>query len=288
MLTRKSFAKINITLEIIGKRSDGYHDIASVMQTIDLSDELTFSYADRITLRSNLKSMENNDNLIVKAARALRKLTGYTGGADIFLKKNIPLSSGMGGGSSNAACTLLSLNSLWGLNLGLADLFKIADHIGSDVSFFLTSAPALVKGKGNIVELINGFPRLYVLTVTPSLDMINKTSLLYSYVTADMFTNGDLSRAVANRIGQNLPLDGHDTWNVFAELYNGFSQEVVSYKEKMMDCGAEWTQMTGSGPSLYTFSEDKDFVVKIMSKLVKLGIRCNLSSTISPEISDLI
>ena len=155
MLTRKSFAKINITLEIIGKRNDGYHDIASVMQSIDLSDELTFSYADRITLRSNLKSMENNDNLIVKAARALRKLTGYTGGADIFLEKNIPLSSGMGGGSSNAACTLLSLNSLWGLNLGLADLFKIADHIGSDVSFFLTSAPALVKGKGNIVEPIN-------------------------------------------------------------------------------------------------------------------------------------
>lgn len=288
MMIRKSFAKINITLEILGKRNDGYHNISSLMQTIDLSDELTFAYSDTIKLRSNLRSMETDDNLIIKAASTLSKLTGYTRGADIYLNKKIPLSSGMGGGSSNGACTLLALNSLWGLNLSSNELLGICEDLGSDVSFFLGHGTALVQGKGNIIETVEHLPRLYFVIVTPDVEIHNKTSLLYSYVTTEMFTEGAFSREVVNRISHNLPLRGGDTCNVFSDIYHNIFPEIDWYRNNLMECGAEWVQFTGSGPSLYTFSEDEQLALDIINKLVHRGIRCTLSSTTSPGITDLI
>ncbi len=288
MIIRKSFAKINITLEILRKREDGYHDISSLMQTIDLSDEISFSHSDMTILRSNWRSMETDGNLIMQAAESLSKYSGYTGGADIFLNKNIPLSSGMGGGSSNAACTLLALNSLWGLNIGLTALHRIADGIGSDVSFFLGPGTALVQGKGDIIEPVASLPRLYFLIVTPDIDIDNKTSLLYSNVKADMFTSGEYSQKVVGRINQNRPIRGSDTYNVFDKIYGSLFPEIDWYKKTLLDSGAKWVQFTGSGPSLYTFSEDKDLVVSIMDRLVNSGVKCAISSTISPDITDFI
>ena len=134
MLTVRAYAKVNLTLEVLRKRGDGYHQIVSVMQTIDLFDELSFTRSDNeVNLRCSLLSLETPDNLITKAATLLKEHTGYSGGADIFLKKRIPVASGLGGGSSDAASTLKALCQLWELDMGDEELLALASSVGSDV-----------------------------------------------------------------------------------------------------------------------------------------------------------
>ena len=140
-------AKINWFLGIAGKRDDGYHNIVSLMQCISLYDTLTFYHADSINIASDL-DLPVQDNIMHKAASLLKEYTSCGKGADILLKKNVPVSAGLGGGSSDAACTLLGLNELWGLRLDRKRLTSIASEIGSDVPFFLNGPAALVEGKG--------------------------------------------------------------------------------------------------------------------------------------------
>ena len=128
MLTAKSFGKINITLEIIGRFPDGYHQIVSVMQAIELCDTLSFKHSSsqHINFGCNMPIIQNDQNLVLKAARLLKEYSEHPYGADIHLEKIIPVSSGLGGGSSNAAITLLTLNQLWALNLNQDTLTMLA------------------------------------------------------------------------------------------------------------------------------------------------------------------
>ena len=136
----KSPAKINLHLEVIGKREDGFHELAMIMQNIDLADYLEFEINQEglIKLKSDSNHLTlDSDNLIVKSAYLLKKLSNNNFGANIFLKKNIPIGAGLAGGSSNAAATLIGLNMLWNLNLDNNDLLKLSATLGSDVPFFI-------------------------------------------------------------------------------------------------------------------------------------------------------
>ena len=136
----KSPAKINLHLEVIGKREDGYHELAMIMQNIDLSDYLEFEINNEglIKLDSDCNDLSlTNDNLIVKSANLLRKKSNRNYGANIFLRKNIPIGAGLAGGSSNAAATLIGLNKLWDLNLDQETLCSLASTLGSDIPFFI-------------------------------------------------------------------------------------------------------------------------------------------------------
>ncbi len=136
----KSPAKINLHLEIIGKRKDGYHELAMIMQNIDLSDYLELENKPNGVIKLNSDSNNlslNNDNLIIKAANYIKEISNNKNlGAYIFLKKNIPIGAGLAGGSSNAAATLLGLNKLWDLKLDYETILSLAAKIGSDVPFF--------------------------------------------------------------------------------------------------------------------------------------------------------
>ena len=152
-LVRLAYAKINLCLEIIGKREDNYHNIVSVMQLVDLSDMLTFFEGDELTLAcDNVRLAEEGDgNLILKTARLLQEAGGVQRGAHIELEKRIPLAAGLGGGSSDAAAALRGLSELWGLRAGREDLMNLAIQLGSDVPFFLAGPTALVEGRGERV-----------------------------------------------------------------------------------------------------------------------------------------
>ena len=135
----KSPAKINLHLEVIGKREDGFHELAMIMQNIDLSDYLEFEINNEglIKLESDCNDLSlSDDNLIVKSANLLRKKSNIDYGANIFLRKNIPIGAGLAGGSSNAAATLIGLNKLWDLNLDQETLCSLASTLGSDIPFF--------------------------------------------------------------------------------------------------------------------------------------------------------
>ncbi len=161
----KSPAKVNLFLNILRKRKDGYHDIQSIFQLIDLQDEIIFKKRNdcRINLKCNLKSLEQ-DNLIIKAINIYSKISKIENiGLDVTLKKNIPIGSGLGGGSSNAATTLLALNEIYDHKVKLPSLYKAALSIGSDVPFFLNEKNSWVEGKGDIITSIFLKPAWFIM-----------------------------------------------------------------------------------------------------------------------------
>ena len=164
MLSLKAPAKINWALFIAGRRDDGYHEIISLMQFIDLWDELHFEPFGALTLESDC-SVATTSNLVWKAALLLKDYAGVDAGARITLKKNIPMEAGLGGGSSDAAFTLIGLNKLWGLDLPARELAALGAQIGSDVPFFFYGPSALVTGRGEVVKRVNvGHPMHLVLS----------------------------------------------------------------------------------------------------------------------------
>ena len=154
----KSPAKVNLHLEVVGKREDDFHELAMIMQNIDLADYLEFERNDEgfIKLESECNDLSlSKDNLIVKAANLLRKKLNINLGANIFLRKNIPIGAGLAGGSSNAAATLIGLNKLWDLKLDYETIFSLAKKLGSDVPFFINGGCQFCFGRGEILEKYN-------------------------------------------------------------------------------------------------------------------------------------
>jgi len=167
-------AKINLHLQVLKRRSDGFHDIASAMQLIDLSDEMSFELSkEGIELIEDPFPIENN--LILKAAKVLQRVTNANQGVKIKLQKKIPIQKGLGGGSSNAATTLVVLNKIWKTKLSHKQLLKIGTEIGSDVPFFIHGQSAWVRGKGEILEYIDLQSKKFIL-IFPETAISTKTA----------------------------------------------------------------------------------------------------------------
>lgn len=172
VLSIEARAKINLGLEVIGKRPDGYHEIRSLMQSIALADRLDFSLAPpgRLTLRCPGSDLPVDEgNLVLRAARLLRDRTGADAGARIVLRKRVPIGAGLGGGSSDAAATLAALNRLWRLRLSMAELEELGSELGADVPFCIRGGTQLAEGRGERLTRLPALPRLAVLIVFPSL-----------------------------------------------------------------------------------------------------------------------
>ncbi|MCX7793735.1 MAG: 4-(cytidine 5'-diphospho)-2-C-methyl-D-erythritol kinase [Thermodesulfovibrionales bacterium] len=159
-------AKINWFLHVMDKRPDGYHEIMSLMQLINLYDEIEIEPEERLLVETEL-NIPQEENIAYKAACFLKKETGYKGGAIIRIKKNIPHGAGLGGGSSDAATTLIGLNKIWGLNLSIKELSEIGASLGSDVPFFLKGPAGVVSGRGEIIENIDIKESYVLLLVKP-------------------------------------------------------------------------------------------------------------------------
>ncbi|MDG2159483.1 MAG: 4-(cytidine 5'-diphospho)-2-C-methyl-D-erythritol kinase [Gammaproteobacteria bacterium] len=206
-------AKVNLFLNILGKREDGYHDIQSIFQLIDLKDEIIFKKRNggRINLSCNHKTLEE-DNIIIKAIDLYSQLSGIDNiGLDILLKKNIPIGSGLGGGSSNAATTLLALNEIYDHKVKLTSLYKASLSIGSDVPFFLHAKNSWVEGKGDIITNIFLKPRWFIMIFGKhnvstidiySLLEIIENPLSYSY---DDYMNNNFKNDFEDIVFQKYP-----------------------------------------------------------------------------------
>ena len=162
----QAHAKINWSLNITGRRENGYHELDMLMQSIELCDDMTFADADSLTLTVD-GAPADDSNLVLKAARALNRLTGQNNGAAMTLQKRIPARAGLGGGSADCALTLKALNRLWGLNLTQARLMDLGATLGADVPFCLTGGLAHVTGIGERVSPLPASPRIPLVLVTP-------------------------------------------------------------------------------------------------------------------------
>ena len=280
MLTVKAYAKVNLTLEVLEKRADGYHQIVSVMQTIDLSDELSFAPSDRITLRCDVPSLETDANLVVRAATLLKERTGYSGGAEIHLKKSIPVASGLGGGSSDAAATLKALCRLWDLGLGNEELRPLASSIGSDVSFFLLGGTAMAEGRGEDVYELPPMPKTHLVLLTPPVEMPNKTATMYAHLVPEEYTKGEASYRLRDCLQDGKQPDANLLFNVFEGVAFELFPPLEVYRRAMLDMGADWVHLTGSGPGLYTFAASREKAVALAERLRTVGYEAYAAATV--------
>ena len=170
----KSFAKLNLCLHVLNQRNDGYHNIESIFCIVDLFDTLSFQINNSsvIKLKTNSTEINTANNLVTKAYNILSDSYNISG-VDIFLNKNIPIGSGLGGGSSNAAITLLALNKIFKLNISKSNLVKISEEIGADVPFFINGGTAYVKGKGEIIKNISIGNKFFIL-ILPNINISTK------------------------------------------------------------------------------------------------------------------
>ena len=216
---------MNLTLEVLGKREDGYHEIASVMQAISLFDTLTFRPSDEIKVLAEIEDLETQDNLVYRAAILLRETSGVSAGAEVHLDKQIPLAAGLGGGSSDAAATLLGLDRLWGLELGEGKLKELAAQLGSDVPFFVTGGTALVEGRGERVSNVKTPPTLWLVLAFPDHRLENKTANAYKTLSHTDHTDGRRTADLVEQIEAGSEINYDSFFNVFdrvaAQIFPG-------------------------------------------------------------------
>ena len=251
-LTVNAYAKVNLTLEVLGRRPDGYHEIVSVMQTVDLHDVLELTPADGVTLECDRPGLGTPDNLVLRAAAALRTVAGVRDGVHIELRKAIPVAAGLGGGSSDAAAALLGLNRLWGLGMSVGDLTPLAASLGSDVPFFLRGGTAMVQGRGERVRPLPGINLQWLLIVTPAMEVPNKTASLYSALPPSSYTAGHLTRKLEARIRGGGDVPPQLLFNTFDDVAEEAYPGIREYLDTLYALGAREVHLTGSGPSLFT------------------------------------
>jgi 4-diphosphocytidyl-2-C-methyl-D-erythritol kinase len=267
-------AKLNLFLEILGKRGDGYHDLESLMVSIDLHDTLTFhdDPSGRITLRSDDPSLSiGEDNLIVKAARRLKAASGTNRGVAIDLNKVIPTQAGLAGGSSDAAATLIGLDRLWDLKTPTETLDALAASIGSDVAFFRQGPVAVCRGRGEIVEPWPILEPIHFVLVCPPIGVS----------TADVYRNmvpPEAPRSVGGILealeAGDLPALGRGLFNRLQPVAERLQPSLGTVGAALAGIGPSldgWL-MSGSGSAYFGLASDRDAAVDAARRLATLGL----------------
>jgi 4-diphosphocytidyl-2-C-methyl-D-erythritol kinase len=257
--TLPSFAKINLTLRVLGRRADGYHEIETVFQTVTLDDRLTFAARDdgRLELACDAPGVPCDEtNLVHRAAVALRERYGVARGAYVHLEKKIPAGGGLGGGSSNAAVALIGLARLWELEADRRALVEIGASLGADVPFFLTGGTAFGTGRGTDIYPLADLPTRQLLIVSPHVEV--STAAAYKSLNAHALTkavspaNLAVSRAQAE-ISRSLYAALR---NDFEPVVYGLYPEIGRARDALAEAGASGALLSGSGASVFGLFEN--------------------------------
>ncbi|MEN6490252.1 MAG: 4-(cytidine 5'-diphospho)-2-C-methyl-D-erythritol kinase [Smithella sp.] len=266
MLKKLAPAKINLFLRVLGKRPDGYHDIFSLMQKITLFDELTFlPRSEGIVLKcpnSNLPI--SKDNLVFRAAESVFSYAGYSSGIEITLTKNIPVAAGLGGGSSDAATTLLALNEMCQLGLTKAELMKLGAKLGADVPFFIFGDSAFASGIGDQLTVWENPLKLNIVLINPFFPL--STKLVYESLNLRL-TKGQINYSIPRISAQS---------DITREIHNDLETvslkmhpELAELKQLLLRHGALSAMMSGSGPTVFGIFTDENKAKKTAEAIKK-------------------
>jgi 4-diphosphocytidyl-2-C-methyl-D-erythritol kinase len=269
MLTLTARAKINLFLDVFDKRSDGYHDIVSVMQCVTLADELVLAPSDsgpEVVYR-NCPACDFHDDIILKAWQVLRDASGRDLNFSAQVSKRIPVAAGLGGGSADAAATLIGLNKLFGLGMSVAELTRLAATIGADVPFFMSEGTKQVEGAGEILRPAPPMPDCAVIIVKPAIDV----STARAYQDFDDYT-GDASPARGGLSAILSAMAAGDYESFCSALHNSFEPaifakhpEVKMAKDAVLAAGADAALMSGSGSTVFALTRSPDVVSGIQT-----------------------
>lgn len=253
MIELKSFAKINLGLEIYGKREDGYHNLRTIFQTINIFDTIKIRYknCEGINLNGTDSSIGwKEDNSIFKTINIVKRDYGLKCGFEIFVEKKIPPGSGLGGGSSNAAVFLLFLNEYFKLDLSLKDLIEVGKEIGADVPFFLVGGTILAEGIGEELFLLDDIEKRFIGVVIPDIKVSTSSIFSEFSLTSTKFE----SKINIFCKSENFAILENNLEKVTFRLF----PEIKGIKDKMLSLGCEFVLMSGSGSSVYCLLNDQN------------------------------
>ena len=280
MITIEAPAKINLTLEVLGKRPDGYHEIRSVVQTVSLCDTLRFSLSKNIEIHSASQGWSANQSIIPRAVRLIKSTTGYVGGVVIEVEKRIPLMAGLGGDSSDAAAVLRGLNELWRLGLSQEKLLELAPQLGSDVAFFLYGSTALMEGRGERITPLPSFPHHYVVLVNPATPRLSgKTAALYAKLQSFHYTDGRITGQLVQDLKSGSEFNPVRLFNTFENVVFTRGAELTTYRSHIRKIGAPFVHLAGSGPALFTLLKDRTSAEDLVVRLKNQGMETYLAET---------
>jgi len=268
ILFEKAPAKINLSLDILGKRNDGFHEVEMIMTTIDLSDRIELYPLNKDEIKVSLESrfVPNDErNLAFKAAKLMKDTYHIKKGIHIKMVKNIPVSAGLGGGSSDAAAVLRGLNKLWSIGITIEELAHLGLEIGSDVPFCVMNSTALVKGRGEIIQKLPPPPPCWVVLAKPDLGVSTKT--IFQEVVVEKLTHPNTNEIIqALNEGDFLKLSrnlGNSLEDITLEIY----PEVRRLMNKMKQAGSSNVLMSGSGPTVYSLMEQENKAQRLYNGL---------------------
>ncbi|MFZ5351243.1 MAG: 4-(cytidine 5'-diphospho)-2-C-methyl-D-erythritol kinase [Bacillota bacterium] len=261
--TGKGAAKINLTLDVLRKRPDGYHDVMMIMQSVALYDILTVkANRDEIKLTSNASNIPlNKTNIVYKAAEYLKSKYNVKGGAAIHIEKNIPVAAGLAGGSTDAAAALKLLDKAWDLKLTRNELLEAARKLGADVTFCLQGGTALAEGLGEKLTPMKSMPDCHILLAKPEASI--STREVYQNFRLDAVVKKPDTKGMTAAIQDgNIYRIAENLCNVLETVTIKMCPEIETIKQKLLDYGALGSLMSGSGPTVFGLFEDMNAAYK--------------------------
>ncbi len=268
----KAPAKLNLRLKVTGLRPDGYHDVVSLMVPVDLFDFLDIrptGTTEDVFAGTGYEVRSDEGNLVLKAVRSFRDKTGERAGFSIRLHKNIPVSAGLGGGSSDAAATLLAVNEALGRPLAPGGLHELAIRLGADVPFFLACRPAIATGIGEILEPLPRWDRHRYVIVAPPLSV--STAWVYRNYRLNELTR-DEYHYIKNQLGNGSLAFAHILENDLESVTSASFPTIETIKRHLKEAGAAGVLMSGSGPSVFGIFEDPRKAREARQRLASMGI----------------
>lgn len=260
----KARAKINLGLDVIGRRDNGYHDVRMVMQTVGLYDRIIMTRIpeDDIRIRTNIGFLPvNENNLIYKAIMLMKNKYGFSGGVEVDLNKFIPVAAGMAGGSSDAACALIGVNRLYNLNVPVKELMKIGVEIGADVPYCLMRGTALAEGIGEKLTRLPDMPDCNILIAKPPINV--STRIVYENLDMkEIVEHPDIDGIIEAIRTKDVALVASRIGNVLESVTIPLYPVIDSIKRDMIEHGAINAMMSGSGPTVFGIFPDEDSMVE--------------------------
>lgn len=267
-LTLKAPAKINLTLDVLAKRPDGFHEIEMVMTTVDLADRVTLTLlnSNQIIIDCPVAYVPLDErNHAYQAAKVVKEKFGITQGVHIYIEKNIPIAAGLAGGSSDAAATIKGLNQLWNLNMSIEEMADLGSKVGSDVSFCVHGGTAVARGRGEKIQPIAPPPPCWVILAKPPIGV--STAEVYGALSVADLGTGKTKEMVGAIEDKNFIRVCECLSNDLESVTLHLHPEVKRIKERMERSGADGVLMSGSGPTVFALIEKESKANRIYNGL---------------------
>lgn len=278
-----AYAKINLGLDILGKRADGYHEVSMIMQSVGLCDEIVISSGSgegKITISTNIPGLScGSDNLAYKAAALLAKHAGIIPNVHIALNKKIFLAAGLAGGSADAAAVLRGLNKYWQLHLENHELEGLAALLGSDIPFCIEGGTMLATGRGEVLTKLADLPEAIVVLAKPR-NLEVSTAWVYQHYNRGRVVQAPCIWQLQDRLAAGAPALVPYMGNVLETVTIPAHPIIASIKAAMLGAGAYFALMSGSGPTVFALAHNQETATRILAALADFDVETAITSTV--------